>query len=187
MCLIELNRQIHENEEPGGVLVFLPGQEDIEGLQQLLLEQLPAIRGDQRTAGGDRAQEEEEGEDKKKGHDGAEALRKTPAATTNAATGPPGQFGEESKEVSADDLRDFLVLPLYAAMPPDEQLKAFQPARRGVRKFILSTNIAETSVTISGLKYVVDTGFVKTRTLNEFTGVEMLKVITSMPRLAAPR
>ena len=49
--------------------------------------------------------------------------------------------------------RDYEIRPLYAALPPDEQLDAFRPAPAGVRKFILATNIAETSVTISGIKY----------------------------------
>lgn len=80
-------------------------------------------------------------------------------------------------------------------MPPDEQLKVFKPSPSGKRKFILSTNIAETSVTISGIKYgelvyvnsnrahiklqfleVVDSGFVKMRLINATTGIEMLKV-----------
>ena len=50
-------------------------------------------------------------------------------------------------------LKDFEVSPLYAALPPDEQIKVFLPSAKGVRKFILSTNIAETSVTIPGIKY----------------------------------
>ena len=45
-----------------------------------------------------------------------------------------------------------------------------------MRKYVLSTNIAETSVTISGIKYVVDSGYVKTRLIQPATGVEMLKV-----------
>ena len=49
--------------------------------------------------------------------------------------------------------KDYEISPLYAALPPDEQLRAFRPAAPGVRKFILATNIAETSVTISGIKY----------------------------------
>ncbi len=51
------------------------------------------------------------------------------------------------------DFDDFVIYPLYAAMPPDEQLKVFQPSPKGKRKFVLSTNVAETSVTISGIKY----------------------------------
>jgi ATP-dependent RNA helicase DHX8/PRP22 len=73
-------------------------------------------------------------------------------------------------------LQDFEICPLYAALPPDEQMRVFEPSPPGVRKFILATNIAETSVTISGIKYVVDTGFVKSRLLQEISGFEMLKV-----------
>ena len=57
------------------------------------------------------------------------------------------------------------------------QLRAFAPSPLGVRKFVLSTNIAETSVTISGIKYVIDSGFVKTRLIQPSTGIEMLKVL----------
>lgn len=43
------------------------------------------------------------------------------------------------------------------------QLKAFNPALPGHRKIILATNIAETSITIPGVKYVIDTGMVKVK------------------------
>ena len=72
---------------------------------------------------------------------------------------------------------DFVIYTLYAAMSPDQQLKAFQISPPGVRKFVLSTNIAETSVTIPGIKYVVDPGLVKVRSLQPQTGIEMLRVV----------
>ncbi|KAH7965321.1 hypothetical protein HPB49_006066 [Dermacentor silvarum] len=59
--------------------------------------------------------------------------------------------------------QNLLALPLYAALPSSLQLKVFQPAAKGWRKVIFSTNIAETSITIPGIKYVVDTGVVKER------------------------
>ena len=46
------------------------------------------------------------------------------------------------------------VLPLYAALPPEEQIAVFEPAPPGTRKVVLATNIAETSLTISGFGYV---------------------------------
>ena len=55
------------------------------------------------------------------------------------------------------------VFPLYAALAASKQLEVFQPGAPNVRKIILSTNIAETSVTISGIKYVIDSGMVKAR------------------------
>lgn len=54
-----------------------------------------------------------------------------------------------------------LALPLYATLPQDEQEIIFEPPPRDTRKVIFSTNIAEASVTIDGIKYVVDSGFVK--------------------------
>ncbi|KAH9841346.1 P-loop containing nucleoside triphosphate hydrolase protein [Rhodofomes roseus] len=93
--------QIHTDQPPGDVLIFLPGQEDIEGLErsiQLYADRLPK------------------------------------------------------------DVQSILVCPMYAALPPGQQAKIFTPAPAGFRKCILATNIAETSITIPGTKYVIDTG-----------------------------
>ena len=54
-----------------------------------------------------------------------------------------------------------LPLPLYATLPTEEQDIIFEPPPRDTRKVIFATNIAEASVTIDGIKYVVDSGFVK--------------------------
>ena len=59
------------------------------------------------------------------------------------------------------DAPELLVCPLFAALPSQHQMKVFIPTTPGKRKVILATNIAETSITIPGVKYVVDTGFVK--------------------------
>lgn len=52
---------------------------------------------------------------------------------------------------------------LYAAQPSTQQMAVFNPGPENMRKLILSTNIAETSVTISGIKYIIDSGMVKAR------------------------
>jgi len=93
--------QIHTDQPPGDVLIFLPGQEDIESLDKsirLYADRLP----------------------------------------------------KESPGI--------LVCPMYAALPPGQQAKIFSPAPSGIRKCILATNIAETSITVPGVKYVIDTG-----------------------------
>ncbi|XP_065676764.1 ATP-dependent RNA helicase DHX33 [Hydra vulgaris] len=69
-----------------------------------------------------------------------------------------------------------LVCPLFASLPNNEQIKAFTNPPLGYRKIIISTNIAETSVTIPGIKHVVDCGMVKAKTHNPTTGLEVLKV-----------
>ncbi|MDC8832082.1 ATP-dependent helicase HrpB [Alteromonas gilva] len=53
---------------------------------------------------------------------------------------------------------ELLICPLYGALPLSEQQKAIQPARDNKRKVILATNIAETSLTIEGIKLVIDSG-----------------------------
>ncbi|XP_064022476.1 ATP-dependent RNA helicase DHX33 isoform X2 [Pogoniulus pusillus] len=69
-----------------------------------------------------------------------------------------------------------MVMPLYASLPYSQQLRVFQAAPKGCRKVILSTNIAETSITIPGIKYVVDTGMVKAKKYSPDTGLEVLAV-----------
>ncbi|RDX49853.1 P-loop containing nucleoside triphosphate hydrolase protein [Lentinus brumalis] len=93
--------QVHIDQGPGDVLIFLPGQEDIESLEKsidLYAKQLP----------------------------------------------------KESLGV--------IILPLYASLQPAQQAKIFASTPPGMRKVILATNIAETSITIPGVKYVIDTG-----------------------------
>lgn len=95
--------------------------------------------------------------------------------------------GQEEIEALARTCRDIskhlpdscgpiTVIPLYASLPPTQQLRVFQPAPKGCRKIILSTNIAETSLTISGIKYVIDTGMVKAKRFNPESGLEVLAV-----------
>ncbi|OCF39888.1 ATP-dependent RNA helicase DDX35 [Kwoniella heveanensis CBS 569] len=71
---------------------------------------------------------------------------------------------------------EILPLPLYATLPPEEQALIFDPPPRDTRKVIFSTNIAEASVTINGIKYVVDSGFVKLKTYNPRTCMDVLSI-----------
>lgn len=52
-------------------------------------------------------------------------------------------------------------LPFYSALPINVQMKVFEPTRQGVRRVVVATTIAETSVTIDGIRYVIDPGFVR--------------------------
>lgn len=69
-----------------------------------------------------------------------------------------------------------LVLPLYTALPSDMQAKVFEPTPRDCRKIIVATNVAETSLTIDGVSYVVDSGAFKQKTYDPKTGMESLTV-----------
>jgi ATP-dependent RNA helicase DHX37/DHR1 len=78
---------------------------------------------------------------------------------------------EDNEEDEADGVLDTLhILPLYALLNTDQQQRVFQPPPKGKRLCIVSTNVAETSITIPGIRYVVDTGRVKSKRLAEDTG-----------------
>ncbi|KAK9470990.1 P-loop containing nucleoside triphosphate hydrolase protein [Dipodascopsis tothii] len=79
------------------------------------------------------------------------------------------------------------VLPLYAGLPADEQARVFEPAEEGTRKVVLATNVAETSVTIDGIVFVVDCGLVKLRTYEPVSGLEALAVVPVSRASAAQR
>ncbi|KAG0652571.1 DEAH box 35 [Hyphodiscus hymeniophilus] len=67
-----------------------------------------------------------------------------------------------------------MALPLCAGLSTEQQMYVFEEAPENTRKVIFSTNIAEASVTIDGIVYVVDSGFVKLRAFNPLTGIETL-------------
>ncbi|KAI8929701.1 P-loop containing nucleoside triphosphate hydrolase protein [Entophlyctis helioformis] len=121
--------QIHACEDPGDILVFLTGEEEIE-----------------------------------------EACRKIQGEADGYAAADPTKIG------------DLKVVPLYSTLPPNMQQRIFDappPARAGRpagRKVVVSTNIAETSLTIDGIVYVIDPGFSKQKVYNPRVRVESLLV-----------
>lgn len=74
------------------------------------------------------------------------------------------------------DLPKLLVLPLFAALPQAAQQRVFQPAPPRTRKIVLATNIAETSVTVSGVRFVIDCGKAKTKQFRSRIGLDSLLV-----------
>uniref|UniRef100_F1KXB2 RNA helicase n=1 Tax=Ascaris suum TaxID=6253 RepID=F1KXB2_ASCSU len=69
------------------------------------------------------------------------------------------------------------IVPMYGALPAAEQLKAFDSTPHRTRKVVIATNIAEASVTIPGIAYVIDCGFVKMRAMNAENGLETLMTL----------
>ncbi|KAK6133908.1 hypothetical protein DH2020_032337 [Rehmannia glutinosa] len=122
--------QIHLEEGPGDILVFLTGQEEIESIERLVQERLPKL--------------------------------------------------PESK-------RKLSIIPIFASLPSEKQMKVFMPPPVGFRKVILATNIAETSVTIPGIKYVIDPGMVKVCTYDPSTGIEPLIIVKTSKAQALQR
>lgn len=109
---------IHVSMDPGDILVFMTGQEDIEITCELVQKRLDALND------------------------------------------PP----------------KLLVLPIYSQMPADLQAKIFDKAPPGTRKVIVATNIAETSLTVDGIKYVVDAGYSKMKVYNPKMGMDTLQI-----------
>lgn len=117
---VEAVLEIHRTEGAGDILVFLPGEAEIEDAVRMLADEARAER--QRRQGGPQ----------------------------------------------------LVALPLYAMLPPAKQLDALRPPPRGVRKVVVSSNIAETSVTIEGVVYVVDSCFAKQKYYDPRRDVETL-------------
>ena len=74
------------------------------------------------------------------------------------------------------DVPKILPIQLYATLSPAAQQRIFERAPRGTRKVIIATNIAETSLTVPGIRFVVDSGKAKVRQFRSRTGFESLLV-----------
>nr|XP_020642606.1 probable ATP-dependent RNA helicase DHX40 isoform X2 [Pogona vitticeps] len=80
-------------------------------------------------------------------------------------------------DVRDSSVEGLLILPLYGSMPTDQQRRIFLPPPPGIRKCVVATNIAATSLTIEGIGFVVDSGFVKQLNHNPRVGLDMLEVV----------
>ncbi|KAH8273854.1 hypothetical protein KR044_002202 [Drosophila immigrans] len=96
--------------------------------------------------------------------------------------------GQEEIEALAQQIRqlarinnsgpsDVRVFTLYAQLAQGKQLECFLPVPANTRKIVLATNIAETSITIPGIRCVIDCGFVKEKSFNPGTGLDTLKTV----------
>jgi pre-mRNA-splicing factor ATP-dependent RNA helicase DHX38/PRP16 len=73
-----------------------------------------------------------------------------------------------------ENIPPMMILPIYSQLPSDAQAKIFEKSDR--RKCIVATNIAETSLTLDGVKYVVDTGYCKLKVYNPRIGMDALQI-----------
>ncbi|KAG2160253.1 pre-mRNA splicing factor [Suillus bovinus] len=104
---------------------------------------------------------------------------------------PPGDIlvfmtGQEDIEITCQVINERLaqldqpaplaVLPIYSQMPADLQAKIFEATPDGRRKVIVATNIAETSLTVDGIIYVVDAGYSKLKVYNPKVGMDALQI-----------
>lgn len=90
----------------------------------------------------------------------------------------PGE-GEIKKcaDLLKKELSDFAIHPLYGQLPPQEQFLAIVPNKYGKRKIVLATSIAETSLTIEGVRIVVDTGLGRISRFDPKSGLSKLETV----------
>ncbi|KAK6349710.1 putative ATP-dependent RNA helicase DHR1 [Orbilia brochopaga] len=172
--------KIHRRLPKGGILVFLTGKQDIHTLMQRL----------RRTFSLDNGRQSKDGE---VGGAAVQILAKDAVTETEEVEfGGQDKFNldeiEEDDEMDGDsDLEDdysaaedttddLVVLPLYSLLPTFEQMKIWAPLKPNQRLCVLATNVAETSLTIPGISYVVDSGRVKNRNYDVTTGVQSFDV-----------
>lgn len=84
---------------------------------------------------------------------------------------------EETMRTLQNKVAEMVVCPIYANLPSEMQAKIFEPTPPGARKVVLATNIAETSITIDGVVFVIDPGVVKQDSFNPKTGMFALTIV----------
>ncbi|GLT78688.1 hypothetical protein SLA2020_502160 [Shorea laevis] len=94
------------------------------------------------------------------------------------------QYLEDYMKRLRENVPELIILPVYSALPSEMQSRIFEPAPPGKRKVVVATNIAEASLTIDGVFYVVDPGFAKQNVYNPKQGLDSL-VITPISQASA--
>ncbi|KAF7326697.1 Pre-mRNA-splicing factor ATP-dependent RNA helicase-like protein cdc28 [Mycena venus] len=84
---------------------------------------------------------------------------------------------QETARILGNKIPELIICPIYTNLPSNLQARIFEPTPEGARKVILATNIAETSITIDGVVFVIDPGFVKQNSYNPRTGMSSLVII----------
>ncbi|XP_029019625.1 probable ATP-dependent RNA helicase DHX37 [Betta splendens] len=189
--------KIHRMLPPGGILVFLTGQLEVHTLCKRLRKAFPFRKGNPKAG------EDEEADSSEAMRKFKKSKRKKtvslPQIDLNNYSVLPVDEGDEDREAGIGDEEDegsdldigddpldaeetadpsipLYVLPLYSLLAPEQQAKVFRPPPPGTRLCVVATNVAETSLTIPGIKYVVDCGRVKKRFYDRVTGVSSFKV-----------
>uniref|UniRef100_A0A7N5JUP7 DEAH-box helicase 37 n=1 Tax=Ailuropoda melanoleuca TaxID=9646 RepID=A0A7N5JUP7_AILME len=194
--------KIHRMLPAGGILVFLTGQAEVHTLCRRLRRAFPHTR--RRPPEKDQEDSVEEMRKFKKSRTRAkkaQAATLPQISLDNYSVLPAGE-GDEDREAEMDEEEEALgsdldldlgdegadggeqpdaslplhVLPLYSLLAPEKQAQVFQPPPEGTRLCVVATNVAETSLTIPGIKYVVDCGKVKKRHYDRVTGVSSFRV-----------
>lgn len=171
----------HRKLPPGGMLVFLTGQNEIKQLSKRLKQAFkPTQRGEAVQAKVQISANEAplEAEDLEIGgfetstHGDEDDSDVEITGLDDAEEDEGFDLGEEAMDSSTK----VHILPLYSQLPTKEQLKVFEPPPEGSRLIVLATNVAETSLTIPGIRYVFDCGRSKEKQYDLTTGVQSYQI-----------
>jgi len=175
--------KIHERLPPGGILVFLTGKEEIRNLVKRLREQFPLQSSKPQEKGGPWTPlVKVSAKDMDVELEDVDVDVEPTVDDQNPADSSEDEHDSDLSDFEAENIEPFspaeplYVLPLFSLLPVTEQLKIFQSPPDGSRLCVVATNVAETSLTIPGIKYVVDCGRVKERVYDKRTGVESFRV-----------
>ncbi|KMS96276.1 hypothetical protein BVRB_000810 [Beta vulgaris subsp. vulgaris] len=98
------------------------------------------------------------------------------SATQDVCSCQPSSLTKQNADRKGPLIGPLDVLPLYAKLPEAAQLRVFEKIKEGERRVVVATNVAETSLTIPGIQYVVDTGREKVKEYNPSNGVESYRI-----------
>ncbi|CAO3702861.1 unnamed protein product [Rhizopus stolonifer] len=173
--------KIHERLPAGGILVFMTGQNEITQLCKKLRKKYPTLPSK-------KEEEALKAESKKV----VAPVGKVDVEEEALELGDVEEdFEIETDSEDEDDIAEGFeqdeldqsiteaplhVLPLYSMLPTEAQLRVFDPPPEGTRLCVVATNVAETSVTIPGVRYVVDCGKSKERKYDIATGVQSFEI-----------
>lgn len=175
----------HKKLPRGGMLVFLTGQNEISLLAKKLKEAFASTQGQDVKSGKvsiapaevpletediDLGTKKEDYQD----YDGSDSEDDIIHGLDGEEV-DEGEFdiGEEAAEESVMKVH---ILPLYSQLPTNQQLRVFEPPPEGSRLIVLATNVAETSLTIPGIRYVFDCGRAKEKKYDLITGVQSFEI-----------
>uniref|UniRef100_A0A8C0FSQ3 Activating signal cointegrator 1 complex subunit 3 n=1 Tax=Bubo bubo TaxID=30461 RepID=A0A8C0FSQ3_BUBBB len=167
--------KIHRMLPPGGILVFLTGQAEVHSLCRRLRKAFPFQKN---NAAGNALPKIDLDNYSVVPVDEGDEDRDTETDDDIAGSDIDLDLGDGDSEEDekSDSSLPLYVLPLYSLLAPEKQAKVFRAPPPGTRLCVVATNVAETSLTIPGIKYVVDCGKVKKRFYDKITGVSSFRV-----------
>ncbi|KAG9124138.1 putative ATP-dependent RNA helicase DHR1, partial [Ceratobasidium sp. 392] len=188
--------KIHSRLPPGGVLVFMTGQREIVELCKRLGKRFGKVQVEkdkERVEGMGASEGVVESEEVELGDRRDDVEGEDNGNLENAdeeALDSDEEEEEENRELQIDTEQSDVpmhIVPLYSLLPSDKQMKVFEPPPDGARLVVVATNVAETSLTIPGIRYVIDTGRAKERRFDPASGLQSFDISWISKASAAQR